>query len=142
MRTGLPAEGGGARGGEGSGREVEARNDHGCSLWPTAKRFCSPLRKTHRVNSCVYLNDGKTPAITGENGLTRAGAFVQTRTEDAFAALSNIKDAQFRRFPSPMQSPVRVRRRRVSCFHAQRIDGSRKGATDTTFPSDCRRIHL
>ena len=30
-------------------------------------------RKTHRVNSCVYLNDGKTPAITGENGLTRVG---------------------------------------------------------------------
>ena len=73
VRTGLPTEGGGARGGEGSGREVEARNDHGCSLWPTAKRFCSPLRKTHRLNSCVYLNDGKTPAITGENGLTRAG---------------------------------------------------------------------
>jgi len=29
--------------------------------------------KTHRVNSCVYLNDCKTPAITGENGLTMAG---------------------------------------------------------------------
>jgi hypothetical protein len=32
VRTGLPAEGGGARRGEGSGREVEARNDLGRSL--------------------------------------------------------------------------------------------------------------
>ena len=36
-------EGGGASRGEGSGREVESRNDHGRSLWPTAKRFsCVP----------------------------------------------------------------------------------------------------
>ena len=34
---------------------------------------CASLRKTHLINSCVHLNDGKTPAITGENGLTRAG---------------------------------------------------------------------
>ena len=48
VRTGLPAEGGGASRGEGSGREVEARNDYGCSLWPTAKRFCSPIREQHQ----------------------------------------------------------------------------------------------
>ena len=85
---------------------------------------------------------GHLQLLPAKTALRWQSTFVQTRTEDAFAALSDIKDAQFRRFPSPMQSPVRVRRRRVSCFHAQRIDGSRKGATDTTFPSDCRRIHL
>ena len=40
---GAPGEGGGASQGEGSGRDVESRNDHGRSLWPTAKRFsCVP----------------------------------------------------------------------------------------------------
>ena len=36
---GAPGEGGGASQGEGSGRDVESRKDHGRSLWPTAKRF-------------------------------------------------------------------------------------------------------
>ena len=79
---------------------------------------------------------------SGENGLTRAGCVCPDPTEDAFAALSNIKDAPFRRLLSPMQSPIRVRRRRVSCFREHRTDGSCEGAIDITFPSGCRRIHL
>jgi hypothetical protein len=40
---GEPAEEDGASQGAGSGRDVEARKDHGRSLWPTAKRFsCVP----------------------------------------------------------------------------------------------------
>jgi hypothetical protein len=34
-----PREEGGASQGANSGRDVEARKDHGRSLWPTAKRF-------------------------------------------------------------------------------------------------------
>ena len=44
---GAPEEGDGASQGEGSGRDVESRNDHGRSLWPTAKRFSPPPNKTH-----------------------------------------------------------------------------------------------
>jgi hypothetical protein len=39
VKIGAPEEGDGASQGEGSRRDVESQNDHGSSLWPTAKRF-------------------------------------------------------------------------------------------------------
>ena len=45
--NGAPGEEGGASQGAGSGRDVESRKDHGRSLWPTAKRFCSLREMTH-----------------------------------------------------------------------------------------------
>ena len=46
---------------------------------------------THEF-SCMMARRPQLPAKTALRG---QGAFVQTRMEDAFAALSNIKDAQF-----------------------------------------------
>ena len=45
VRTGRRERKAGRVRGEGSGRDVEARKDHGRSLWPTAKRFSSLRRK-------------------------------------------------------------------------------------------------
>ena len=39
VRRGAPEERNGASQGEGSRRDVESQNDHGRSLWPTAKRL-------------------------------------------------------------------------------------------------------
>src|SRR5437868_5459906 len=56
--NGAPGEEGGASQGAGSGRDVEARKDHGCSLWPTAKRF-SPLGVSDQV--VAWLKPKKRP---------------------------------------------------------------------------------
>src|SRR5262245_24757412 len=61
VRTGLSAEGGRVSRGEGSGRDVEARNDHGRSLWPTAKRFCSPSRMTHLLSFPTHAHSPHGP---------------------------------------------------------------------------------
>src|SRR5262249_418602 len=55
VRTGLPAEGGGASRGEGSSRDGEARIDYGRSLWPTAKRFCSSHGEAHSATGLINL---------------------------------------------------------------------------------------
>src|SRR4051794_9658092 len=74
VRTGLPAEGSGASRGEGSGREVEARNDHGRSLWPTAKRFCSPPDKTHHWSVNPNILTTRYSVVSQEHRLRRGAA--------------------------------------------------------------------
>ena len=99
---GAPGEGGGASQGEGSGRDVESRKDHGRSLWPTAKRFCSLRAKD------------APPAVRSEGAVEREGGRSDRTAARLHRPILHEIIQPIRRWPRPEALDVGVPTHRVA----------------------------